>query len=272
MTSAIIRRVAVSLATVLLVPAASRLTAQGRSAPAAAPRTGADVLEAMHAAYAGKWYHTLTFVQKTTLRRPDGAEVEQTWHETLRHTPQTGVQLRIDVGDLAAGNGIMFTADSTFRVRGGKAVQPVAHGNEFLPLIEGVYVQPVQRTMKELAQMKADLSRVGTGTWEGKPVWIVGAASASDTTSPQFWVDTDRKLLVRMIIESGASQTPLDVHLGGYVRAGNGWLATKIEMFEGGVRRQAEEYSDWKVDVPIDPGLFDLSQWTTAPHWAKPSK
>jgi len=272
MTFAAARRIALPLAAFLLVPAAGRLTAQGSSARADAPRTGAEVLEAMHAAYAGKWYHTLTFVQKTTLRRQDGTEVEQTWHETLRHTPQTGVQLRIDIGDLGAGNGVVFTADSTFRVRGGKAVEPVASGNEFLPLIEGVYVQPVERTVKELAQMKVDLSRVSTGTWEGKPVWIVGAASPADTTSPQFWVDTDRKLLVRMMIVPGESQPPFDVHLGNYVRAGNGWLATKIEMFQGGVRRQAEEYSDWRVDVPVSAALFDLSKWTTAPHWAKPSK
>ena len=118
--------------------------------------------------------------------------------------------------------------------------------------------------------MKVDLSRVRTGTWEGKPVWIVGAASASDTTSPQFWVDTDRKLLQRMIVSFASGQPPYDVHLGGYERVGNGaWLATKIEMFQSGVRRQAEDYSGWKVDVPVDPALFDPAQWSTAKHWAK---
>ena len=243
------------------------LTAQG-----AAPRTGAEVLEAMRAAYAGKWYHTLTFTQKTTMRGQDGTEREQTWYETLVHTA-AGTKLRIDLGDLAAGNGIVFTPDSTFPVRGGHAQPPRGTGNEFLPLIEGVYVQPVAKTIKELDQMKVDMSRVRTGSWEGKPVWIVGAASAADTTSPQFWVDTDRKLLVRMMLSGAPGQPPLDVHLGKYEQVGNGaWLATKIEMFQGGVRRQAEEYSGWKVDVPVDPAMFDLSKWSTAPHWANPSK
>jgi hypothetical protein len=104
-------------------------------------------------------------------------------------------------------------------------------------------------------------------------VWIVGASSAADTTSPQFWVDTDQKLLRRMMISGGPGQPPLDVHLAKYERVGNGaWLATKIEMFQGGVRRQAEEYSGWKVDVPVDAGLFDVTKWSTAPHWAKPAK
>jgi hypothetical protein len=262
----VVSRLAI-LAAALLAPVGHCLTAQA----AATPRTGADVLEAMRSAYAGKWYHTLTFTQKTTLRGQDGTERQETWYETLTHTA-AGTKLRIDRGELSAGNGMIYTPDSLFLVRGGQPQPPRGTGNEFLPLIEGVYVQPVAKTVKELDQMKVDMSRVRTATWEGKPVWVVGASSAADTTSPQFWVDTDRKLLQRMMIPGGEGQPPLDVHLGGYVRAGGGWLATKIEMFQGGTRRQAEEYSGWKVDVPVDPAMFDLSKWSTAPHWAKPVK
>jgi hypothetical protein len=75
-----------------------------------------------------------------------------------------------------------------------------------------------------------------------------------------------------MILSIGDGQPPFDVHLGGYVRAGGGWLATKIEMFQAGVRRQAEEYSGWQVDVPVDAAIFDLSKWSTAPHWARTAK
>lgn len=263
------RRAALAAGLALIAGTAGRLTAQA-GGRAAAPRTGAEVLEAMRAAYDGKWYHTLTFIQKTTFHRPDGSTQEQTWYETLRHTSQTGVQLRIDLGDVANGNGVIFTADSTFPVRGGTPTPPRGTGNEFLPLIEGVYVQPVAQTVKDLAQMKVDLSRVSTGTWKGQPVWVVGAASASDTTSPQFWVDTEKKLLQRMVFRPNQSQPPLDVHLGGYVRAGNGWLATKIDILQGGRPVQIEEYTDWKVDVPVDAALFDVTQWKTAPHWAKP--
>jgi len=263
MTLALSRRAI--LVAALLVPGVNRLTAQ-----AAAPRTGADVLEAMRSAYAGKWYHTLTFKQTTTLRAPDGTERKETWYETLSHTA-AGTKLRIDRGDLSAGNGMIYTPDSVFLVRGGQPQPPRGKGNEFLPLIEGVYVQPVAKTVKELSQMNVDMNRVRTATWEGTPVWVVGASSAADTTSPQFWVSTDRKLLVRMMLATGDGP-PYDVRLGKYVKAGGGWLATKIEMFQGGTLRQAEEYSDWKVDVPVDPAMFDVSKWTTAPHWAKSAK
>ena len=93
------------------------------AAPAAAtapptPKTGVEVLQRMHDAYAGKWYKTLTFVQKTTVRRRDGTDTVTTWHESLRHTDAHGTQLRIDIGDLSAGNGVLYTADSSWVVRG----------------------------------------------------------------------------------------------------------------------------------------------------------
>ena len=260
MTRLVGRCFSLTLPAVLL--ASSRLTSQ------AAPKTGADVLEAMRSAYAGKWYHTLTFTQKTTIRRQNGTDTVQTWHETLTHTG-AGTKLRIDFGDLAQGNGVIYTPDSSYNVRGGQLQNARPQGNEFLPLIEGVYVQPVAKTMKELSQMNVDMSKVSTGTWQGKPVWIVGASSAADSMPAQFWIETDRKVLVRMKLAFAPNQPPYDVQLGGYVKAGGGLLATKIDMYQGGVKRQTEEYSGWKVDVDVDPSMFDISKWSTAPHWAK---
>jgi len=235
----------------------------------APPKTGADVLARMRAAYDGKWYHTLTFTQKTTIRRPDGTQAVETWYESLRHTPERGVQLRIDRGEPAKGNGLLFTADSTWVVRNGALAATRGDGNEFLPLIEGVYVQPVERTVREVAAMKVDLSRVRADRWASRPVWVVGAA-AGDTTSPQLWVDAERNVLVRMILAGADGRPPLDVSLDGYVPAGRGWLATKVAISAGGVPMQTEEYSDWKADVPLAAGLFDPATWTSAPHWAKP--
>ena len=82
-------------------------------ASAQQPRDGAAVLERMRAAYDGQWYHTLTFVQKTSIPRADDNEVS-TWYESIRHTPATGVQLRIDVGKPSPA-----TACSTPRIRRG---------------------------------------------------------------------------------------------------------------------------------------------------------
>jgi len=233
------------------------------------PKTGQDVLQRMHDAYAGKWYKTLTFGQKTTIRRRDGTDTVTTWHESLRFTDARGTQLRIDMGDLAAGNGVLYTADSSWVVRGGKLTAARPNGNEFLPLIEGVYMQPVARTVKELDSAKIDMKRVSRATWQGRPAWVVGASSPSDSSATQFWVDIERNVVVRMLLSPGGSGPMLDIHLDGYVPLEGGWLATKIVMTEGGQPRQSEEYSDWKANGPLDEELFSVEKWGTARHWAK---
>lgn len=233
---------------------------------ARAQSAGEAVLQRMHDAYAGRWYHTLRFVQKTTQYRADGTPVIGTWYESLRHT-SAGVELRIDIGAPADGNGILYTADSSWRFRGGKLVGAAGDGNEFLPLIEGVYVQPVARTMADLARAHIDFSRVSHATWEGRAVTVVGAAAA-DTTSPQLWIDDERNVLVRMILVGGANSPPLDVHLGDYVQAGPGWLATKVLLLIDGKPRQVEDYADWHVDVDLPAELFSRTAWIPAQHWA----
>ena len=235
--------------------------------PAGAQSPGEQVLQRMHDAYAGKWYHTLRFVQKTTQHRPDGSTVIATWYESLRHTA-AGVELRIDIGDPAKGNGILYTADSSWRFRDGKLVAASADGNEFLPVIEGVYVQPLARTVADLAPAKMDLARVAHATWEGRAATIVGVASTADSTSPQLWIDDERNVAVRMIIPGGANRPPFDVRLTDYVPVGGGWLATKVILSIGGVPAQIEDYADWKVDVDLPDALFSRTAWIPARHWA----
>jgi len=241
------------------------------AAPVAAqstPKTGADVLQRMHDAYAGKWYKTLTFAQKTTIRRRDGTDTVETWHESLRYTDAHRTQLRIDRGDLSAGNAVLYSADSSWIVRGGKLVATRSNGNEFLPLIEGVYMQPVARTVKDLDSAKIDMQRVTRANWQGRPAWVVGASSPNDTTSTQFWVDVERNVVVRMLLSPGGPGPMLDIHLDGYVPLAGGWLATKIVMTEGGKPRQSEEYSDWKANVSLDDAAFsvDKSPGSKAPN------
>jgi hypothetical protein len=245
----------------LLAAVPATLTAQATPGRAA--------LEKMHAAYAGKWYRTLTFMQKTSIFRPGQPERTETWWESLRYTPKAGVQLRIDRNDLAAGAGSLSSVDSTWIVRGGQLAQTRPGGNEFLPWIEGVYVQPVDVTEKQVREMGVDLTKTYARTFDGRPVTVIGAANASDTTSSQAWIDDERQVISRMIVAGAQAQPGLDVTLGDYVKAGNGWLATNVAIHVGGTLVQREQYSDWKVDLPLPDALFDPAQWTTAPHWGK---
>jgi hypothetical protein len=230
---------------------------------------GRTVLQRMHDAYAGKWYKSLTFVQRTTTFGSARTPRYETWYETVAEHDGR-VVLRIDRGTPSQGNGVLYTADSVWSVRAGKVAATRPTGNPFLPLIQGVYVQPVDKTVRELKGTGVDLSKGYQRTYQGTDVTVVGAASAADSTSPQFWVEHSRNVLVRMILSFAPNRPPTDVHLGGYERVGQGWLATKVSMASGGVPMQIEDYSNWKVDQPVSGKLFDLASWTSAPHWAQP--
>jgi hypothetical protein len=120
--------------------------------PSPAPADGRAVLARMHDRYASTWYHTLTFVQRTTRHMPDGTTQVSTWYEALK-----GPRLRIDMGDPAQGNGALYTADSVYVMRGGKVARAIAEGNPYLPLISGVYLKPLDVNVEQLDPYKVNL-------------------------------------------------------------------------------------------------------------------
>jgi hypothetical protein len=229
------------------------------------PATGTELLQRMHDAYDGKWYKTLTFVQQTTVTRPNGVVDTSTWYESLKSPDR----LRIDFGDPAKGSGALYTADSLYVVRGGKVTRTVASGNPFLPFVVGVYDQPLETTLRQLAPYHFDLSRIRTDTWQGQPVYVVGATSAADLDSPQFWIDRNRLIAVRFLVKLSPAPDarPSDIRLEKYVPVGGGWLATHVAIMDGAVVRQAEDYSDWKGDVTLPNDFFVAERWSAAPHW-----
>jgi hypothetical protein len=241
----------------LLALVASCASASGRT-DRSEPADGKALLARMHDRYAKRWFNSLTFVQRTTQKKADGTTQVSTWYEALQ-----GTRLRIDVGDRAAGNGALYTPDSLYVVRGGKVVRTMAEGNPFLPLIMGVYIQPVDLTVAQLAPLKVDLSRIRVQDWEGKPTYVVGSTSPSDTTSPQFWVEKDRLIVTRFLLP--LFPTPehrvQDVRLENNVAVGDGWLATKVRMLDKGSALQTEEYSDWRANVALPATFFEAEHW-----------
>src|SRR6185295_7859879 len=117
-----------------------------------APKTGEELIKAMHDRYAGKWYSTLTFTQKTTY--PDG-HIE-TWYEAAK-LPGT---LRIDVAPLDSGKAIIFRRDSIYIVKDGKAAPGRAFVHPLLVLGFDVYVDPAPTTIAKLRGLRFDLTKV----------------------------------------------------------------------------------------------------------------
>jgi hypothetical protein len=238
----------------ILLLHSSTIVAQAAPKP---PRTGAEVLERMHAVNAPIWYKTLTMVQKNTAKRSSGGDVVQTWNAMLRYSPERGPQLRIDTDSKNGGSGSIITVDSTYMVQQGRLVLQVAQGSKLLALMTSVYLQPVDRTLRQLAGIHVDMGQVLSAKFDGRATWIVGARSATDVDSPQFWIDVERQVVVRMITRPSPQIPPVDIRLSGYVPVGKGWVPMRVETFIKNALQQVDEYSDPKVDVPLDPRLFD---------------
>jgi hypothetical protein len=267
------RAMAVVTSCVMLTPTGGSAQTRAVSSRAAqkVPATGVQLLATMHDRYRGVWFNTLQFTQKTTTYAAGGKTDVSMWYESVRQSDAGTVQLRIDTGDPAAGNGVLYTADSLWAFRGGKQVVARAGGNTILPLIHSVYVQPVERTIAELRSTGVDLARaVLQKSWNGSPVWVAGAASVNDSTSPQFWIDPTTQMLVRAIFSPAPSTPIMDMRFEAFVELAGGRLATRCTFYVAGAILQLEEYQDWKANVTFAPGLFEAPTWTSAKHWATP--
>lgn len=229
--------------------------------------TSADQLvTAMNAAYGGKWYRNLTFVQKTTYMRADGTPSRvETWYEALALPGK----LRIDLGDVAKGNGVLFRNDSTYQVQGGRITQKGAGRNLLLTLGFDVYGQPPEKTIAQLRAEKINLGVLHRDSLGGRPMFVVGAGPG-DTTTNQFWVDAERLLFVRLVQTDPQRRRTQDIRFEKYVRHGGGWVAEEVRFLMGGRLFFHELYANVRVDVPLSDDLFVPEQWSTATHWYRP--
>jgi len=236
----------------------------GAAGPAARPAltNGEAVVRRMHEVHNRSWYRTLTFVQKTSF--PD--RPAQTWYEAAAFPGK----LRIDIAPVDSANATMYVGDSIYAFRNGRRVAARPERNLLLTLGFDVYGQPPETTIRQLTEQDIDLSKMHQSSWQGRPVTIVGA-SAGDSTSNQFWVDTERMLFVRLIerVPRQNNQTGrLDIEFNRYQRLGGGWIAPEVIIRMDGTEIMREEYSDMRADVELDPALFTTTGYTK-PAWIR---
>ncbi len=236
-----------------------------RTLPVAAPATAEGLLEAMRARYAGRWYRTATFVQRTLLVDPrDGSERRQTWYEAMALPGR----LRIDL-DSTLRSGRVFANDSQYVVIGGALRRAVPGHNPLFVLGFDVYGQPAARTAAVLRGLGFPAGPVRADTWQGRAAWVVGGAPG-DERSPQYWVDQERLVFVRLVQPDPANPAQaFDARFEQYRPLGGGWIAERVQAFTGGRRTLLEEYDDVRADVELDGALFDARRWGEARHWLR---
>jgi len=221
------------------------------SARAQTPTSGDQVVRAMHDRYQNKWYKTLSFEQKTTRRTPADTMVIETWYETAA----VPGRLRIDIAP-RPGTSYIFANDSIYVTRKDSVLRRIAGRNPLLILGFDVYGQAAEKTLDVLRAEGFNTTPLHEDTWEGRPVYVVGAAKG-DLHSKQFWVDKERLLFVRLLEPSRADSTKMDdTRFDDYRPLGGGWISALVESYSGGKLVQREEYSDIKADPPVPANWF----------------
>jgi outer membrane lipoprotein-sorting protein len=219
---------------------------------------GSELIAAMHKKYDGKWYKTLTFKQKNTQYKPDGTTENSYWYEAL----SAPGKLRIDFDPLDKGEGIMFADGMQHSFKDGKLARSTPFLHPLLVLGFDVYVQPVEKTVEQLGTLKIDMSVLHEDTWQGAPVYVVGAKQG-DLTSAQFWVDKKNLYFVRMLQPVGKNKDHTQETLfNKYEKANSGgWISTEVVFSVDGKKNWMEEYSDTQTNVALDKDLFDTGKW-----------
>ena len=229
---------------------------------APADSTGLDVLRAMHERYAGRWPDRVTFVQTSTFYEPGGSTRVETWYEAI----EAPDRLRIDIGPVERGNTILFRSDSVYQFKADSLVLAVPDVHPLMVLSRTVYEIAPEATAEKLEAMGIDLSKVREDTWQGRPVHVVGAEEG-DLRSPQFWVDRERLVFVRLLRPSEKDPSQVqEIQFNEYEPLGEGWIETEVVFLVNGRRVMLEEYADVRHDVDLDEALFDPRRYGR-PRW-----
>jgi len=221
-------------------------------------RDGQALLTAMHDRYKDAWYDSVVFKQNSVTLNPDGTSKTEIWDEAL----QLPGELRIDREPHSAGNGYVFADGTLTAFENGKSsgTRPFVH--MLLVLGFDVYRQPAEKTIALTKDRGIDLTQIHEETWDGEPVYVVGAAKG-DLKSKQFWVEKKRLLFVKLIEpdEKDAAQIH-ESRFRNYKKIAGGWISERVEFYTDGKNIFYEEYFDVKGNVKLDPALFDPSKFS----------
>ena len=207
-------------------------------------------------------HHTLksfTFAQET-IRFKDGEATDTSiWYEAIAFPDR----FRIDIGE-KAGNINLFRNDSIYVVRKDSLVFSGHRVPEALVMKGALYFQPVDSTLSNLKALDIDIDQFDTGTYEGRPAYIIGAKAGAEKY-PQIWVDAERRNVLRRSSKLKNGKL-LEVRYGDFVQVGGHWLESWVAFYIDGQLIQTERYQDIEVDVKLpetifDPSLFSNSYW-----------
>ncbi len=214
----------------------------------------------MQQTYKDKWARTLTFTQYNTHYQADTVADTSVWYEAIEYPDK----FRIDFGEPAAGNAVIFSSDSVYRFKEGMLKTRKRQANDLILLAGGIYFMTPQEALRRLQEAGFDTNVFHIDTWQGKPVYVVGAGKG-DLKSPQFWIDQEHLYLVRSITLLPDKHLQ-DARFSKHIRTANGWTETEVLFLMDNKLEQKEEYKYIRANCPLPDGLFSPHKFGKV-HW-----
>ncbi len=214
------------------------------------PITGEKILLKMHNRFAGKWYKTFTFTQKTESYINDSLIKTATWHEAIVFPDY----FRISFGKMKEGNAVIFVKDSSFNFSKGKLVRKELRGEDLTFLLGGMYFYPLDTVFTKMHKEGYDINKAHESTWKGKKYFVLGSQNDEEKTN-QLWIDKE-KLFVKRFIKYNSSGKEEGL-FGDHVKIGKAWSETSCSFFVNDKLIQKESYYDCIANKSVNLGLFD---------------
>jgi outer membrane lipoprotein-sorting protein len=232
------------------------------SALSAQIKTSEQLIKTMHKKYFGKHCKSFTFVQDNKHYKGDTVQATSVWYETIQYPDN----FRIDYGDPALQNAMIFRGDSAFQFEKGKLKHAGENKNTLLLILGGMYFLSPQETIDRLGANDFNLKKFSTNTFNGTQVYVIGAEK-NDSLSSQFWVEAKTFHVLRIITPYGPSRT-MDMHLSDYKKNCGGYTETLVKAFINGKLVQEERYREINPDTRIPVNFFEPSAFGST-HWKK---
>lgn len=228
--------------------------------PAPAPKTTRALIEKMKRHASQMTFNEYTFIQETIRFNKDGTIRDTTtWYEALRFPNN----FRIDFGEKADGNAVIYRNDSSYLFKGHELVRSGPEENELMLMEGGIAVYSVDTVLGRMQRQGYDLDLLRQDHFRGEPMYVIGAA-ATDSSSKQIWIHRDKLCTVRRLDPRG--ERLLEAIFADFVFQDGGWIETWVEFYINGQLLQTERYKSINTRPKLkgmlfDPGRFGDWNW-----------
>ena len=213
------------------------------------------VLADMYKRYHGNWYKSFTFTQTTEHYRNDSLQRTSTWYEAIVFPDK----FRIDFGDKKEGNAVIYLKDSVYSFRKGQLARTGFNDDDLTFLLGGMYFYPFDTVKVKMQRQGYDLAKFCEDTWQGQPVFIIGATNKDERTN-QLWIDKTKLVVLKFVKFEGDNKE--EGVFSGHKQFGKAWSETACDFYVNGKLIQKEKYYDCKANTDIDLSIFNPAKFS----------